>query len=237
MKRALIDMRAHSEPINHAFQLLNDLCNSDLYEPGREEKVRTLGKMLVWLVETDLQTLREFIYTVAAADLSPQVDVRREMERCLVFSTAAIRHAVGSDPLLIIALRKLMRPYEGPSVKLYRGQLQGAPGLSWTPVLEIAVVYALWRSDQARAEGVDSAFVIYEVNVPADPIICRPLSVSPVTDIVAPEYLLDCSRLTTRPRRNSTYASYYNIKWEKPDALIKLMLGLATDRIKKQLAG
>jgi hypothetical protein len=56
-----------------------------------------------------------------------------------------LRKYVDDDDLFFAALRVLMPRYDGPSIKLYRGQLQGErPGPSWTRSHHIAFKFALF---------------------------------------------------------------------------------------------
>ena len=58
------------------------------------------------------------------------------------------RHHVADDDLWFAMARKVMPPYTGPAVKLFRGQVADAkPGMSWTRSPHIALKFALFGTE------------------------------------------------------------------------------------------
>jgi hypothetical protein len=61
------------------------------------------------------------------------------------------RDRLGDDDLWFATLRKLLPPYEGPPMQLYRGQRINEPlGVSWTRSLYIAEMFAMYGTAVAR---------------------------------------------------------------------------------------
>ncbi len=57
----------------------------------------------------------------------------------------SIREGVADDELWFAALRKLLPPYDGPPMQLYRGQrINEALGMSWMRSYLIAEKFAVW---------------------------------------------------------------------------------------------
>lgn len=107
-------------------------------------------------------------------------------------------HFIGDDDLLFAFLRKVMPPYEGDNVFLYRGQCDAEPiGASWTVQPHIAFKHALFgeRNVDAMSLALDGikrrkprhGAVIMKAFVPATNIISMPASL----DRRDGEYIVD----------------------------------------------
>jgi len=97
-------------------------------------------------------------------------------------ASTTFRNFVGDDALLIAALRILLPPYDGPPMKLWRGQLANEPiGMSWARQHHIAVKFALYgvanvdplNLYRARIPSRRHAIVLHVVADPAN-IISAP---------------------------------------------------------------
>jgi hypothetical protein len=110
-----------------------------------------------------------------------------------------LRGATPSDLDLIRVLRALLPPYEGPAMRLYRGEgarnrRRRTYGMAWSAEREIAEGF--FRGNAALYAG---GTVLLEAHVPADAIICSPHVDGGAYDEV--EYLVDRRRLRTTPVR------------------------------------
>lgn len=68
-----------------------------------------------------------------------------------------IGEALRGDPVLVDAFRHLFPRYQGPAHRLYRGELEsryraGSCGFAWTPLLDVAEMFASRR--EALGEGL-----------------------------------------------------------------------------------
>jgi hypothetical protein len=107
-----------------------------------------------------------------------------------------IRGEVGDDLLLIAALGKLLRPYRGPSLTLYRGELSDnrrrrTYGLSWSLSIDVADGFA---SSPGRRQA-DGGSVLLRAVVQPEAIICM---IPKTDDIYGEAECLVDRRLLTR---------------------------------------
>ncbi len=84
-----------------------------------------------------------------------------------------IASSLKGDLILVDAFKYLLSPYRGPGLKLYRGELRSRHreriyGLSWTPELSVATIFANRRLDD---EGPG---VILEIEATPDMIAASP---------------------------------------------------------------
>ena len=85
-----------------------------------------------------------------------------------------LRGEVRNDFLLTKALVKPLPPYQGPPVRLYRGETKWnrrrrTYGLSWTSQREVAVAHA-----RGILQTYDGGSVVLQTDAPAKAIICAP---------------------------------------------------------------
>ncbi|MCK1271379.1 MULTISPECIES: hypothetical protein [unclassified Bradyrhizobium] len=95
-----------------------------------------------------------------------------------------VRSLIDDDPLCFALLRKLLPPYDGGQVTLYRGQITAARlEPSWTRSPHIALKFALWgveNVDPIRLAtkglpvGGHNDAVVLKATVPASSVICAP---------------------------------------------------------------
>jgi hypothetical protein len=93
-----------------------------------------------------------------------------------------VRQWVGDDELFVTALRVLLPSYDGPAIKLFRGQLADEPvGLSWTRSYLVALKFALYGAENADANNLSKARiparaggVVLSSLVHSRAIICAP---------------------------------------------------------------
>lgn len=107
-----------------------------------------------------------------------------------------IRGEVGDDLLLIAALGKLLPPYRGPALRLYRGELsdnrrRGTYGLSWSLSIEVADGFA---TSPVRRQA-DGGTVLLRAVVQPEAIICM---IPKTDDIYGEAECLVDRRLLTR---------------------------------------
>lgn len=95
----------------------------------------------------------------------------------------------GNWNILIDALRHLLEPYSGPSLRLYRGELfsrheRGIYGIAWTPQFDTARTFANRREHLGEGHGV-----ILEIAATPEMIVCSPSEHSVRLNEI--EYVLD----------------------------------------------
>lgn len=149
----------------------------------------------------DRAVVREFIDSIRANDLerfsecleplesrgmwcgamravSSEPNVSREFRdgflRLWIRSGDHIRQEIGDDLILASGLRALLPPYDGPGLRLYRGE--GASnrsrrtyGLSWTSDCDIAAAFA-----QGLVQTSHGGSVLLSATAPREAIICAP---------------------------------------------------------------
>lgn len=84
-----------------------------------------------------------------------------------------IREQVADDAVLAAMLRKVLKPYTGPGVTLYRGEniarwRAGTVGFAWTPELEVAEMFG------AGLNAIRSGGVLLRAAFEPSAIICGP---------------------------------------------------------------
>jgi hypothetical protein len=122
-------------------------------------------------------------------------DTMSSMLRLILADGDRVRQETGDDILLARGLSKVLPPYSGADVKLWRGEgafnhKEKEFGLSWTDDPEIALQFA--SSDTWRMH--DGGSVLLEFLVPATAIICA-LCEQSGYDLDEREYLVDPGRL------------------------------------------
>jgi hypothetical protein len=113
-----------------------------------------------------------------------------------VFSGDHIRSEVDNDLVLIKALWKLLPPYRGPSLRLYRGESmfnrrRRTYGLSWTSKVVIATDFA-----RGVYQTSDGGSVLLQTDAPTAAIICAPRFHTRQINYGEFEYLVDRRKLT-----------------------------------------
>lgn len=128
-----------------------------------------------------------------------------------------IRGEVGDDLTLIAGLRALLPPYQGPAVRLFRGdsmlnRRRRTYGLSWSSSREVADCFA--RSEYQLFEG---GSVVLETWAAPEAIICAPARI--LENSVEEEYIVDRRRLSAV----SVIARYPQLTLEEFDAAQRAM--------------
>jgi len=107
-----------------------------------------------------------------------------------------IRQACNKDLVLADGLRVLLPTYEGPALRLYRGEAfcnrsRRTYGLSWTAKADVARQYAEHGFYRASAGGT----VVLETFAPTEAIICAPALLD--DRYAEEEYVVDRRRLAS----------------------------------------
>jgi hypothetical protein len=104
---------------------------------GYRECFSALGREGLW---------REFFIRVAALpDVHPAAQKNFLNRWRTVLGWSLRSHTIKDDAILLSGLQKLLPPYDGPPVDLWRGQLRDdAVGVSWTSSLLVARKFALY---------------------------------------------------------------------------------------------
>jgi len=76
--------------------------------------------------------------------------------------------------VLVDALRNLLPPYDGPPIRLLRGELEsryrdGILGIAWTPHIKVARMFANRRAHLGEGRGV-----VLEIDATTEMIVCAP---------------------------------------------------------------
>jgi hypothetical protein len=130
---------------------------------GLEAAMRALDRLGCW---------RE-----ALSRLTTGTSPNEVVGRALLWFWISYGFHVGSslkgDPILVDVFKYLLPPYRGPALKLYRGELHSRHleriyGISWTPKLDVANMFANRRS------GVDGRGVTLELEATPDMIAASP---------------------------------------------------------------
>jgi hypothetical protein len=110
----------------------------------------------------------------AVEGMDPSAEFRRRCLQSWIDSGDSIRDDVGNDLVLIRLLRVLLPRYDGPAVKVFRGESfhnrrRRTYGLSWTTDEGIARGFAdgVWRTFKGGS-------VLVEADVPPGAVICAP---------------------------------------------------------------
>jgi hypothetical protein len=126
---------------------------------------------LEWIVSAD--ATRQL---VQAAISAPVIDAQMRVAFHLQWTVRGfrIRESVDDDVLLAAALRRLLPPYEGPGLTLYRGEQaarvsRGEVGFGWTQDRAVAEMFAAGLCTTYPGGGV-----LLETAAPADAIIAAP---------------------------------------------------------------
>ena len=161
------------------------------------------------LAEADccLDGLRRVFRRCAALTSAVPAEMQRFMLRKWLSYGDHLRCETGDDLVLMSALRKLLPPYTGGGLTLYRGdgalnRRRRTYGLSWTTSREVAEAHAgvFWRTTQGGS-------VLLRVDAPAEAIICAPL-MHTEDNYGEEEYLVDRRQL----RRVAVVARYVQIQ-------------------------
>lgn len=92
---------------------------------------------------------------------------------------------IGDADLMVAALRVLLPPYNGPIMKLYRGQMRDEPiGFSWSRSYHIALKFALYGQSNVDVHDLDASArrqgykprtgLVLSALAPPAAIICAP---------------------------------------------------------------
>jgi hypothetical protein len=126
---------------------------------------------LEWIVSAD--ATRQLVHAAIAA---PVIDAQMRVAFHLQWTVRGfrIRESVDDDVLLAAALRRLLPPYEGPGLTLYRGEQatrvsRGEVGFGWTQDRAVAEMFAAGLCTTYPGGGV-----LLETAAPADAIIAAP---------------------------------------------------------------
>lgn len=152
----------------------------------REQK-DLLRKFESALIASDIDALDELCPKIDVAFIWPRAwrrvvhieqelsaDVKRFFLAVWVQYGDHLRQEAYGDRLLTEALRKLLPPYRGGDVTLYRGELfnnrvRRTYGLSWTPLRKVAVAFA----DNDMRRHAPGGTVLMKAEVPASAIIAK----------------------------------------------------------------
>lgn len=123
--------------------------------------------------EETLGGIEKFFRAVARMDSPLSDEIRREFTFQWITHKSA-RGGTRHDLMIIKALRKLLLPYSGPSLCLYRGASKaekryGAYGISWSSDRQIAERFAEHPLARMRCGAGGSA--VYEVLAPPEAIV------------------------------------------------------------------
>jgi hypothetical protein len=106
-------------------------------------------------------------------DASPNEDLGRALQHFWISYGFHIASSLKGDSILVDAFKYLLPPYKGPTLRLYRGELrsrhlQRVYGISWTPKLGVATMFADRR---CNAEGLG---VVLEIEATPDMVAAAP---------------------------------------------------------------
>ena len=112
------------------------------------------------------------LQAVVASDIHPNDQIREGFLFSWVMREG-IRQDVEDDELLLDAMARPLPAYDGPDMKLYRGEVRsshddGTHGWAWTSNPEVAKSYA------GFAQRAPSGGVFLAVQAPAEAIFCAP---------------------------------------------------------------
>jgi hypothetical protein len=115
---------------------------------------------------------RKAMRAIARLDRDPPRSFREGMLRVWIRNGEHIRQETGDDLLLVKALQALLPPYDGPTLRIWRGDSAWnrrcrTYGLSWSRDLEIAEGFArgMWQT-------VRGGSVLLEADAAPEAIVC-----------------------------------------------------------------
>jgi len=126
--------------------------------------MRALDRLNCW---------REALSQLITSTTSPNETMGRALLSFWISYGFHIAPALKGDLILVDAFKHLVPPYRGPALKLYRGELHSRHlervyGISWTPKLSVATMFADRRRD------IEGLGVKLEIEATPDMIAASP---------------------------------------------------------------
>jgi hypothetical protein len=188
----------------HKKECIDEFRISLLRQDGRgiEGAMRGLDQLHCW---------REAFSTLLTGS-SPDETIGSSLLWFWVTYGPHIASSLKGDLILVDALKRHLFPYAGPALTLYRGELLsryngGSYGLSWTPFIEVATMFADRRVPLGEGQGV-----ILEVEATPDMIVaCVPQTSSGghTSWLQEYEYILDPRSVRGVRARQATFPSRF----------------------------